>query len=315
MADIVKYPNWRVTTGSKTQGSNPGVPARWASCATADLPTATSGPHGTGPIKGDQVFDTTRNVELVWTGSAWDDAPGSGNLTFDGSVTVGADLTVGGKQYQVGNVEFVAGTTANLYLGTTLASAPYFDIGTTATTLVAPAAGGGVKIGGATTEEIGFYNATPVAQPAGTVDVLASLVTLGLRAASSNPPLDLGTGQITCGGFLTLGAGTAVTATVDGLTTGVISSTTTFAVVSVGTTNHIATLPTPALGKMLFLVNVAASNNLEVQTAASSNITINNVDADGTNQLDVAAGTMCLFVGTSATNWACVSLAPTPDND
>jgi hypothetical protein len=44
-----------------------------------------------------------------------------------------------------------------------------------------------------------FYGATPVVQPLGTTDVLASLVTLGLRAASSNPPLNLGTGALTAG--------------------------------------------------------------------------------------------------------------------
>lgn len=48
----------------------------------------------------------------------------------------------------------------------------------------------------------GFFATTPAAQPAGTTDVLASLVTLGLRAASSNPPLDLGTGLLTSGSAL-----------------------------------------------------------------------------------------------------------------
>lgn len=57
----------------------------------------------------------------------------------------------------------------------------------------------GTKLGTATSQKLGFFNATPVVQPAGTADVLASLVTLGLRAASSNPPLNLGTGGITCG--------------------------------------------------------------------------------------------------------------------
>lgn len=36
-------------------------------------------------------------------------------------------------------------------------------------------------------------------QPVGGSDVLASLVLLGLRAASANPPLDLGTGALTAG--------------------------------------------------------------------------------------------------------------------
>jgi hypothetical protein len=57
----------------------------------------------------------------------------------------------------------------------------------------------GTKIGTATTQKLGFFNATPVIQQAGNSDVLASLVTLGLRAASDNPPLNLGTGSLTAG--------------------------------------------------------------------------------------------------------------------
>lgn len=68
----------------------------------------------------------------------------------------------------------------------------------------------GTKIGTATTEKLGFFNATPVVQPAGTVDVLASLVTLGLRAATSNPPLNLGSGALTAGAA-TLAAATVTT--------------------------------------------------------------------------------------------------------
>jgi hypothetical protein len=60
--------------------------------------------------------------------------------------------------------------------------------------------GTGTKFGTGTGQKIGFWNTTPTAQPAGTTDVLASLVTIGLRAASSNPPLNLGTGLVTAGG-------------------------------------------------------------------------------------------------------------------
>lgn len=86
----------------------------------------------------------------------------AGNKTLSGATTLSAALTL---------------SDVNVVLGTTT----------------------GTKIGTATNQKLGFFNATPVVQPAGTTDVLASLVTLGLRAASSNPPLDLGTGQITAG--------------------------------------------------------------------------------------------------------------------
>lgn len=57
----------------------------------------------------------------------------------------------------------------------------------------------GTKIGTATNQKLGFYNSTPVVQTTGSTDVLAGLVTLGLRASSSNPPLNLGTGTLTAG--------------------------------------------------------------------------------------------------------------------
>lgn len=66
----------------------------------------------------------------------------------------------------------------------------------------------GTKIGTATTQKLGFFNATPSAQIAGSTDVLAGMVTLGFRAASSNPPLNLGTGAIT-GGATSVAALTA----------------------------------------------------------------------------------------------------------
>lgn len=66
--------------------------------------------------------------------------------------------------------------------------------------------GTGTKIGTGTTQKLAFYNATPVVQPAGNTDVLASLVTLGLRAASSDPPLDIGNGVIGAGSVTFTGA-------------------------------------------------------------------------------------------------------------
>lgn len=82
----------------------------------------------------------------------------------------------------------------------------------------------GTKIGTATTQKLAFYNATPVVQPAGSTDVVASLVTLGLRGATSNPPLNLGTGAITAGAIggaaltVTSIAGTGTVALTDNMT-------------------------------------------------------------------------------------------------
>lgn len=67
----------------------------------------------------------------------------------------------------------------------------------------------GTKVGTATTQKIGFWNATPVVQPALTADLLDSLQAVGLIASGAgNTPLDLTSGALTCGA-LTCGAVTA----------------------------------------------------------------------------------------------------------
>lgn len=58
--------------------------------------------------------------------------------------------------------------------------------------------GGGTQIG-ASGGKLGFYGATPAAQPSGTTDILTGLINLGLRASGANPPLNMGTGALTCG--------------------------------------------------------------------------------------------------------------------
>lgn len=54
---------------------------------------------------------------------------------------------------------------------------------------------------GATGDKLAFLGATPIARPANTVDIVVLLSNLGLRVAGGNPPLNLGTGAITCGAF------------------------------------------------------------------------------------------------------------------
>jgi hypothetical protein len=66
----------------------------------------------------------------------------------------------------------------------------------------------GTKIGTATTQKLGFFGVTPITQPAGNSDILASLVSLGLRDVSSNPPLNMGTGALTCGTISSTGTQT-----------------------------------------------------------------------------------------------------------
>lgn len=117
----------------------------------------------------------------------------------------------------------------------------------------------------------------------------------------------------------------ARTATADGTGTGAITAPTTYitvvTVTSAAATNQIAlpAITSTSIGQIIYL-NVGA-NGYELITPASSNNTINLVDADGTNQLDVAANTTVRCTQVSSTSWLAETIAATtiaitaPDND
>lgn len=117
----------------------------------------------------------------------------------------------------------------------------------------------------------------------------------------------------------------AVTATADGLTTGLVTAPASaikfVAVTSAAATNAV-TLPAASsalIGTVIYLT--VGANGYELLTPASGNNTINQVDSDGTNQLDVAASTTVRCTCVSATGWIAETIAATsiaitaPDND
>lgn len=114
----------------------------------------------------------------------------------------------------------------------------------------------------------------------------------------------------------------AATATADGLTTGLILDGETFVTVTSDSATKFITLPaitSAGIGQQVDLY--VGATGYELVTPASSNNTINTVDADQTNQLDVAANTLLRCVQVSATGWYCYQVAATtitvvaPDND
>lgn len=113
-----------------------------------------------------------------------------------------------------------------------------------------------------------------------------------------------------------------VTSTADGTGTGAIASGSTFVTVtSAAATNQVAlpAITSASIGQKIDIF--VGSNGYELITPASSNNTINTVDSDGTNQLDVAANTLLRCVQVSATGWVAYQVAATtitvvaPDND
>lgn len=117
----------------------------------------------------------------------------------------------------------------------------------------------------------------------------------------------------------------SVTSTADGTGSGAITTPTALkkfvTVTSAAATNQVS-LPGingSTLGQEIILS--VGANGYELITPASSNATINQVDSDGTNQLDVAANTTLRVTCLSSTAWLAEQIAATaitvvaPDND
>lgn len=117
----------------------------------------------------------------------------------------------------------------------------------------------------------------------------------------------------------------AVTSTADGTGTGAISTPTAFrkmvTVTSASATNQVSLpgITASLIGQEIYLT--VGANGYELITPATSNATINQVDADGTNQLDVAANTTLRCTCITSTAWLAEQIAATgitvvaPDND
>lgn len=113
----------------------------------------------------------------------------------------------------------------------------------------------------------------------------------------------------------------AVTTTADGTGVGAIpAGAKHVTVTSDGATRQVS-LPPPVVGKKLTIW--VGTNGMELVTVASSNVKINDVDADGTNQVDVPADTLLRLTCVSSTQWLCEATtklgatltALIPDND
>ncbi len=100
---------------------------------------------------------------------------------------------------------------------------------------------------------------------------------------------------------LTLDGVQGVTATADGLTTGLIHDGTTFVTITSANADHIATLPAPIPG--MEIIGFVTATGCELRTPANSGITINDVDSDGTAELALAAQQYFRAVGNSLTEW------------
>lgn len=114
-------------------------------------------------------------------------------------------------------------------------------------------------------------------------------------------------------------AAQAITSTADGLTTGTVAPATKLGIVTSAAATDAVTLPGIAANSLgighTIRLRVGA-NGYELLTLATTNETINGVDSDGTNQMDVAANTIVEAIVESATGWmVSTATATAPDND
>jgi len=115
------------------------------------------------------------------------------------------------------------------------------------------------------------------------------------------------TGASTLTGKVTATAGVqsasvAITATDDGTGTGAIPAGTRYATVDCdGDANHIVTLPAATIGNIITIY--VGATGCEIRTPAASNVKINGVDSDGTNELAITATSLVTATCIGTTDW------------
>lgn len=98
----------------------------------------------------------------------------------------------------------------------------------------------------------------------------------------------------------------AVTATADGTGTGTIADTTTFALVTSANANNIVVLPTPTVGREVWLA--VGATGYELRSSAPGTVAINGgAGANAESAIGANVATRC--VCTSATTWICTDFA------
>jgi len=107
----------------------------------------------------------------------------------------------------------------------------------------------GTRIGTATNQLLGFWNATPVDQPALTADLLDSLQEVGLIASGAgDTPLNLSAGALTCGAITAGATGVASLAATGAVTAASVAATGAVTAASVATTGAVTSSGAAGIG-------------------------------------------------------------------
>ena len=150
----------------------------------------------------------------------------------------------------------------------------------------------GTKLGTATSQKLGFFNATPIVQPTATTDLGSVLSNLGLRASGTAYPITT-SGAVTLTGGLRLGY-VAKTAS--------YTITTTDYLIDCTANTFTVTLPTAAsvAGKIYEITNSGAGT---ITLATTSSQTFTNVSGTPTTLTIAATLAKSVRVMSNGTNW------------
>ena len=200
----------------------------------------------------------------------------TGSLDLDElRVAQTASLNSGGVIFGAGQDDGIAGTTGNV--ATYIGGVEKLRTSTAITTAVA----------------LGVGSTGPGAPKA----FLTSDTVGELRVGQTQDAIN---GHVVSSGSQSVG--TAVVATSDGLTTGLIPVNTGVATVTVATdADDIITLPAPIVGMKIRVY--MGGTGCEARTVAASGQTINGVDSDGTNELALLANASYVFECVTSTAW------------
>ncbi len=157
-----------------------------------------------------------------------------------------------------------------------------------------------IRADGGTSAEITIHNDRGTT--ADSIELLSDAG--GIVLTASAPVVITNTSTFTGAATATAGlqsSAVTVTATVDGLTSGLIPSGTSFVTVTSDTATKVVVLPASVIGNIVWIT--VPSTGCELQTLATTNETINTVDCDGTNELALVAGSIYRLVCTKAITW------------
>lgn len=219
---------------------------------------------------------TTNGSTVSWTtvSATGGASPTDATTTAKGIVQLTGDL--GGTADAPTTPTAVHVTGAETIAGQkTFSNTPVFNAGTYygEGTSITTGTTTGMKIGGSTTQKLGFFGNTPIAQQASSVDLGVVLSNFGFRTASTNYPLTT-SGAVTLSGTLTSSSQLKVTGTLiyaPGAITGATTLTTTSPYFErcTSTAPYTITLPSTTTAGVTFLFKKAENNTNAITLAGT----------------------------------------------